>query len=163
VGTCVLGLAVEASDEEEAPGLPQLFQLSQEGADHPLAVERQPLAAPIVKHTVKAPKVVHRENATRMASDPSLIRGNQLPRKFHSFGFCCSTAGAESRRNDEPSYLLSSAAARSFNLIRKDCRKVAYGPAQQTFPRSLSRLQRGGMLGGAKVSVNAILCIAMGR
>jgi len=81
----VLGFVVEASDEEDdVLGLLQLFQLNQEGADQPPAVERQPLAAPIVKHTVKAPKVVHRENATRMASDPSLFaaiscRGDSIP------------------------------------------------------------------------------------
>jgi len=113
LGTCVLGL-VAASDDEDELLLPQLFQLSQEGVDQP-PVERQPLAALIDKQMVKAPKIVQRENALRMASDPSLIRGDSFRRGDSILLLMLDSCRREQRRRYEPSYLLSSAAARIFS------------------------------------------------
>jgi hypothetical protein len=101
-----------------------LFQLSQEGADQPLAVVRQPLAALIDKQTVKAPKIVHRENALRMASDPSLVRGESSRRGDSIPSLILDLRRREQRRWYKPSYLLSSVAARIFSQSAKFAEKL---------------------------------------
>jgi hypothetical protein len=74
LGTVVLGL-FWASELDEPPPQPQLLMLIHDGVDQPptLPPDRQPLAAKTDKPNPRAPTIVHREIAKRMAGDPSLV------------------------------------------------------------------------------------------
>jgi hypothetical protein len=90
LGTEVLGLLARAVAEEPLPH-PQLFQLSHVGCDQlqaepvpaPVA-ERQPLPVQTARPAHIATTSIHRENETRMASDPSPGRGRIVRRGKYS-------------------------------------------------------------------------------
>ena len=90
LGTDVLGLLASAVAEEPLPQ-PQLFQLSHVGCDQlqaepvpaPVA-ERQPLPVQTARPAHIATTSIHRENETRMASDPSPGRGRIVRRGEYS-------------------------------------------------------------------------------
>jgi hypothetical protein len=133
LGTDVLGLLCATAFVDGDVLLPQfqLFMLSHDGVDQPEAPARQPPAVEI-KHIPSALTTAHREIATRMASDPSLVparAGRFLP------GMTAGPMADRQRYRCTHLHLLFSAkAAGTIHLIHKLCRPIPARTVRKVLP-----------------------------